>query len=82
MSFHQTENAKAMVDRGTAIMIPDDTLSGELLDTLQDLLADQGRLKQMSERALSISKPKAAATIAQAVIGLAKVRDGSRRESV
>ncbi len=79
---HQTENAKAMVDSGTAIMIADDTLSGELLDTLQKLLADQGRLKQMSERALSISKPKAAATIAQAVIGLAKIRDGSRRESV
>jgi UDP-N-acetylglucosamine--N-acetylmuramyl-(pentapeptide) pyrophosphoryl-undecaprenol N-acetylglucosamine transferase len=79
---HQTENAKAMVDSGTAIMIANDTLGGELLDTLQDLLADQGRLKQMSERALSISKPKAAATIAQAVIGLAKVRDGSRRESV
>ena len=79
---HQTENAKAMVDSGTAIMIADDTLSGELLDTLQKLLADQGRLKQMSERALSISKPKAAATIAQAVIGLARVRDGSRRESV
>ncbi|MCZ6775967.1 MAG: undecaprenyldiphospho-muramoylpentapeptide beta-N-acetylglucosaminyltransferase [Ignavibacteria bacterium] len=79
---HQTENAKAMVDSGTAIMIADNTLSGELLDTLQELLADQGRLKQMSERALSISKPKAAATIAQAVIGLAKIRDGSRRESV
>lgn len=79
---HQMENAKAMVESGTAIVITDNALSGELLNTLQDLLADEERLKQMSERALAISKPKAAATIAQAVIGLARVRDGSRRKSV
>jgi UDP-N-acetylglucosamine--N-acetylmuramyl-(pentapeptide) pyrophosphoryl-undecaprenol N-acetylglucosamine transferase len=79
---HQTENAKAMVESGAAIMIADDMLSAKLLGTLLDLLADKKRLKRMSESAVSISKPKAAATIAQAVIGLAEERDGSTRENV
>jgi UDP-N-acetylglucosamine--N-acetylmuramyl-(pentapeptide) pyrophosphoryl-undecaprenol N-acetylglucosamine transferase len=71
---HQTENAKAMVEAGAAIMIRDDELGSKLLIAVHDLLNDVGKRKQMAARALSLSRPDAAATLAQAVLRL--VRSG------
>ena len=69
---HQTENAKAMVEQGAAVMIKDSELKERLLPTVKELLADEARLKKMSERAMTLGKPEAASTIAEAVLGLAK----------
>lgn len=70
---HQTENARAMVEQGAAVMIKDGDLNAQLLSTVKELLADEPRLAKMSEQARSLGKPDAAATIAQAALELAKV---------
>jgi UDP-N-acetylglucosamine--N-acetylmuramyl-(pentapeptide) pyrophosphoryl-undecaprenol N-acetylglucosamine transferase len=69
---HQTENAKAMVESGAAIMIQDHEIREHLLPTIKLLLADDARLKTMSQKARQLGKAEAAATIAQAVVQLSK----------
>ncbi len=69
---HQTENARAMVEANAAMMIKDSELKEKLFSTIQEFLADESRLKAMSEKAKSLGKPEAASTIADAVIALAR----------
>lgn len=73
---HQTENARAMVELGAAVMIRDSGLTGQLLETVEKLLGDPAKLRAMRERALSIGKPDAAATIARSVLRLAGSKYG------
>jgi UDP-N-acetylglucosamine--N-acetylmuramyl-(pentapeptide) pyrophosphoryl-undecaprenol N-acetylglucosamine transferase len=68
---HQKDNAAAMADAGAAIVIPDAKLDNRLLAAVKELLADRERLNAMSECALAMGKPRAAATLAQAVLALA-----------
>jgi UDP-N-acetylglucosamine--N-acetylmuramyl-(pentapeptide) pyrophosphoryl-undecaprenol N-acetylglucosamine transferase len=67
---HQTENARAMVEAGAALMIKDDEQEEKLLDAIRDLRADTTRLKHMAENAKGLGKPDAAATLADAVLRL------------
>jgi UDP-N-acetylglucosamine--N-acetylmuramyl-(pentapeptide) pyrophosphoryl-undecaprenol N-acetylglucosamine transferase len=69
---HQTENARAMVDVGASVILRDHELGSGLLRVVQGLLNDSAKRKQMSDRALTMSKPDAAVTLAQAVLNLAK----------
>ena len=69
---HQTENARAMVDGGASVMFRDSELTDKLAATLQTLIQDETRLKQMSGSARKLSKPNAASTIAHAALTLAK----------
>jgi UDP-N-acetylglucosamine--N-acetylmuramyl-(pentapeptide) pyrophosphoryl-undecaprenol N-acetylglucosamine transferase len=73
---HQTANAMTMVDAGAAVMIPDSELNARLLATVQKLVGNTARLKNMSTRALSLAKPDASATLARAVLDLAKANHG------
>jgi UDP-N-acetylglucosamine--N-acetylmuramyl-(pentapeptide) pyrophosphoryl-undecaprenol N-acetylglucosamine transferase len=67
---HQTENARAMVEAGAALMIKDAEQEEKLLDAIRDLRADTTRLKHMAENAKRLGKPDAAATLADAVLRL------------
>ncbi|MBI4535483.1 MAG: undecaprenyldiphospho-muramoylpentapeptide beta-N-acetylglucosaminyltransferase [Ignavibacteriae bacterium] len=69
---HQTENARSLVENGAAVLVKDNQLNALLLPTLSQLLDDPSRLKAMSERAHSLARPDAAATLARAVLRLAK----------
>jgi UDP-N-acetylglucosamine--N-acetylmuramyl-(pentapeptide) pyrophosphoryl-undecaprenol N-acetylglucosamine transferase len=68
MNDHQTANARALADKGAALLIPDSDLNGErLAQTIRGLLADPGRLREMGRHSYSLSRPDAARHIAESV---------------
>ncbi len=69
---HQTENARAMVDKGAAVLCPDREVQTKLKIQLLDLLQNGEKRNQMSEQMRSMAHPEAAATIAAAVIRLSQ----------
>jgi len=73
---HQTENARAMVEKGAAVMVRDADLQGTLQETVQQLLCDPGRLREMRAGALRSGNPDAAAVLARAVLHLADTAHG------
>jgi UDP-N-acetylglucosamine:LPS N-acetylglucosamine transferase len=65
---HQTRNAKALVDMGAAVQIPDSECTGRRLAVeLNALLSDPGRLHAMREAARENGRPDAAAQVAELV---------------
>jgi len=66
---HQTCNANILADKGAAILIADKDLTGPLLkQTLQDLMKDKDRLKQMGIAAKKLAMPDADKIIASAIL--------------
>jgi UDP-N-acetylglucosamine--N-acetylmuramyl-(pentapeptide) pyrophosphoryl-undecaprenol N-acetylglucosamine transferase len=65
---HQTANARALSDKGAAVLVRDQDLSGERLAAeIRKLLGDPARLREMGKYAFSLSRPDAARRIAEAV---------------
>ncbi len=60
---HQTKNARALSDKGAAILVADAECDEKALPELLLLLNDATRRKQMSDRILSLGKRKAAERI-------------------
>jgi UDP-N-acetylglucosamine--N-acetylmuramyl-(pentapeptide) pyrophosphoryl-undecaprenol N-acetylglucosamine transferase len=60
---HQLKNAQALATEGAALMIPEKELSGKLFSTIEHLLRDEQKLRQMAANSLRLSKIDAAATI-------------------
>src|SRR5437867_162543 len=53
---HQTKNARAMVDEGAAVLIPNADLTGErLAGTVRDLVGNPARLKEIESNARRIA---------------------------
>ncbi|HVX22923.1 MAG TPA: UDP-N-acetylglucosamine--N-acetylmuramyl-(pentapeptide) pyrophosphoryl-undecaprenol N-acetylglucosamine transferase [Acidimicrobiales bacterium] len=70
---HQTANARALVDAGAAVLVPDDQCDAARLDAvLGDLLADPDRLTAMGAAARRVGHPDAAARVAELVDGCAR----------
>jgi UDP-N-acetylglucosamine--N-acetylmuramyl-(pentapeptide) pyrophosphoryl-undecaprenol N-acetylglucosamine transferase len=67
---HQTKNAKSMTTHGAGLLLPEVDLDATLVETVQDLLADDARRTQMGEAARDIARPDAARDIARAVLDL------------
>jgi UDP-N-acetylmuramate--alanine ligase len=69
---HQTSNARWMADAGAALVIPDDELTpARLQQEVGGLLADRGRLSEMTAAARSLALPDAAARVAEEVVAAA-----------
>ena len=69
---HQTANARAWVNAGAALLLPESEASAERLAALLgDLLGDRTRLLAMAQAARTLAKPDAAARIADACLGVA-----------
>jgi UDP-N-acetylglucosamine--N-acetylmuramyl-(pentapeptide) pyrophosphoryl-undecaprenol N-acetylglucosamine transferase len=65
---HQTANARALSDKGAAVLLRDADLSGErMAQEIRKLLAEPGRLREMGRFAYSLSRPDAARRIAESV---------------
>ncbi|HEX4433781.1 MAG TPA: UDP-N-acetylglucosamine--N-acetylmuramyl-(pentapeptide) pyrophosphoryl-undecaprenol N-acetylglucosamine transferase [Acidimicrobiales bacterium] len=65
---HQTRNARALVDMGAAVLLPDSECDGRrLARELEALLADPERLRSMGAAARKNSHPDAAARVAELV---------------
>jgi len=69
---HQTANARAWVDAGAALLLPESEASEErLASLLSELLGDRARLLAMAQAAHTLAKPDAAARIADVCLGVA-----------
>ena len=68
---HQTKNARSVVDRQGAIMLPDDRVVRDLGQEVRHLLNDAEGCATMSKALRAAARPKAATTVANAVIELA-----------
>ena len=67
---HQRVNAQAMEAKGAAVMVEERSLTGEsLARTTLGLLQDEARLAAMGRAARSLSRPDAAARVADLLVG-------------
>ncbi len=69
---HQRHNARYLADRGAAVIVENDALSTELLPAIQTLMENPDRLQTMSQASQALARPRAAETIASAIIDLAR----------
>lgn len=60
---HQTHNARALADRGAAVLVPDSEARGVLVDEALKLMADPERRASMSREILAMALPDSAAVI-------------------
>ena len=68
MNNHQRASAKALADKGAAVMLPDEDLSGKSLAiAVKQLLADPAKLRGMARNAYGLNRPHAAMRIAESV---------------
>jgi UDP-N-acetylglucosamine--N-acetylmuramyl-(pentapeptide) pyrophosphoryl-undecaprenol N-acetylglucosamine transferase len=72
---HQTANARAWVDAGAAVLLPESTADAvQLAALLAELLADRTRLLAMARAARTLAKPAAAQRIADVCLQAAAGR--------
>ncbi len=69
---HQTMNARALTDRGAAVLVRDDRTMAELGDVILDLLADPNKLNALRSAIAGMAISNAAGAIAAEVIRLAR----------
>ena len=67
---HQTRNAKALEDKGAAMMIADNSLETGLPAAIGSLLSDPGRMERMSQNIRAMARPEATEKIVDEVIKL------------
>jgi UDP-N-acetylglucosamine--N-acetylmuramyl-(pentapeptide) pyrophosphoryl-undecaprenol N-acetylglucosamine transferase len=71
---HQTENARAMVEGGAALLCPDGEIGTRLSTLITELLGNVARRAAMGAAAATMGKPDAARTLANAALTLARSR--------
>jgi UDP-N-acetylglucosamine--N-acetylmuramyl-(pentapeptide) pyrophosphoryl-undecaprenol N-acetylglucosamine transferase len=69
---HQTENARALVNGGAAVLIRDADIGEKIVGAIQSLVGDPRKRKAMGEQARALAHPRASTTIASAAIALAQ----------
>ena len=71
---HQTRNARHLVERGAATLLPESELSPQRLAAeLERLGADRAALRVMAERAQGSSEPQATGAMAEAVLAAGRL---------
>ncbi len=69
---YQKVNADYLADRGAAVILRDEDLNTQLLDTIQSLFSNPDQLARMSRNMSSISQPLAAERIAELLFEMAQ----------
>lgn len=68
MNDHQKANASVLAEKGAAVMITEDELSGKSLAlSIKQLLGDPAKLRDMAKASFGLSRPNAAQRIAESV---------------
>jgi UDP-N-acetylglucosamine--N-acetylmuramyl-(pentapeptide) pyrophosphoryl-undecaprenol N-acetylglucosamine transferase len=75
---YQRSNAAYLVQAGAARMLEDSQLQERLAQEVLALIADRKALRAMREAAAALSRPQAAADLAQALIRVVEERGGPR----
>lgn len=68
---HQTSNARALSERDAAILIPDDQVTGRLVDEAAALASDSERKRMLARNISAMALPGAGERIAEEIIKLA-----------
>lgn len=76
---HQTKNAKAIVDKGGAILLKESELDSQFADTFNNLLADANKQKELGENIKKLAKANATKDIVEEIIKLIGQRTNSER---
>ena len=72
---HQTVNARALVQAGAALLLPEEGLTGETLAAeIRGLEGDHPRLQKMSRQSGLLGRPEAAREIADVCVSLCSAR--------
>lgn len=69
---HQTKNARYLVDRGAAHLLPQDADLAEHLGATLEILNHRGDLLRMAQAARALAKPDAAEKVANIVLEIAR----------
>lgn len=69
---HQTKNAKALVDKKAALLIPDASAQELLIPTALEMVKDQGLLDVLSENISKFAQPDSANRIVDEILKLVK----------
>ena len=72
---HQTKNALALVDKQAAIYVKDSEAEAKLMDVALKTVADDQKLKELSDNIAKLALPDSARIIAQEVIKLAETEN-------
>lgn len=73
---HQTSNARAVVDAGGAVLVPDADLDGPALErTILGILRDAPRREKMAAASQALGRPEAAGRVAELARECAGIRD-------
>ncbi len=67
---HQTKNAKAIVDKGGAILLKESELDTQFESTFSKLLTDESKQRELSENILKLGKPGATNEIVDEIVKL------------
>ena len=71
---NQMDNARALAERGGAVIVPDAELPTRLAPTVVALLTDPVRRAQMEQALAALAQPTAALYIAEEIVALAGQR--------
>ena len=74
---YQKVNADHLVNHGGAMMVKDEDLAANLLDTVNSLLADPAKLESMHSAMHALWQPEAASRIASLLEELAQKKEGN-----
>jgi len=76
---HQSANAVVLEASGAAVVVRQKDLTGEgLAETLEELLGDVEKRKEMSRCARSLARPSAAGDVAEMILQRMGIRDGNQ----
>ncbi len=75
---HQTKNARYLVDRGAAHLLPQDADLAQHLGATLEVLNHRGDLLRMAQAARALAKPDAAQRVAQIVLEASALNTSSR----
>ena len=69
---HQTKNARALADKGAALLVPDAVCRTEAMPRALELLADEEALQRMSRNIEVLARPDAAERIVDEIVRVMK----------
>ena len=69
---HQTKNARALADKGAALLVPDAVCRTEAMPRALELLADEEALRRMSCNIEALARPDAAERIVDEIVRVMK----------
>lgn len=73
---HQTANARALADRGAAVLIKDEEVDAKLVEVALELVQERAGLKSLSEKIREMGTPNATQDIVEVIVSLIKEKNG------